>query len=619
MEGGFAREEVRLANRNPGTLLGLRWRGWRFEWQATPVVRCEGHLRALRRINSRLRHCRPATKRPLMHCIQWGVREPRRRDMQHRIFRTALTAAALTLTSTVALHAQYAPPPPTGYAPPPSYPASPNDQPAQPAQAYDPAQLDQMLASIALYPDQLLGQILMASTYPAEIDEAAAWLQDPRNARLRGDALAAALEQQDWDPSVKSLVAFPDVIQMLASHRDWTQQLGDAFLADQAGVMDSVQRLRHEAWNTGKLRSTPQQQVTMRGSDIVIESANPGVVYVPTYNPTAVYGDWAYPDYPPYYFGPEGYGYGGTLAFGPGFGITRDWDWDRFDWREHRVHVDRDRMSWWDRGRPERFRADRAAGDFWMHNPEHRRGVDYRNPALRERYQNANIAPDQRQGRDRTWGTSQGASPNVEGPAGDRRFPNGQFQRAPERLQQGNAGQNGRERNAQPQYPQNRNAGQQHGQERNAQQQPRPETRPMQTGPTALREGNVPRQEIGPRAPTPGPRQEVAPRAPAPGGARNPETFRGPPQPEPRGQAAVPQARPNVAPPRSQEPRQAATPQARQNVAPPKPQEPRQAAVPQPRQNVAPPRPQAPAPQARQNAPPPRPQAPGKEHDRNGG
>ena len=207
--------------------------------------------------------------------------------MQHRPISIILAATAFTLTAPVALQAQYAPPSDQA----PAYDQAAQytyNQPSQSTGSYDPAQLDQMLASIALYPDQLLGQILMASTYPQEVQDAAAWLRDGDNTSLRGEALTAALEQQDWDPSVKSLVPFPAVIQMLASHADWMQQLGDAFLADQAAVMDSVQRLRHEAWNRGTLRSGSKQTVTLRRSEIVIAPASPSVVYVPSYNPTVV-------------------------------------------------------------------------------------------------------------------------------------------------------------------------------------------------------------------------------------------------------------------------------------------------------------------------------------------
>src|SRR5262249_23505374 len=156
---------------------------------------------------------------------QRGTRRPL---MRHNLIRS-FAAAALTLTAPVALHAQYAPPP-AGYAPPQGQ-AAPQQQAAP---VYDQGQLDQLLAPIALYPDQLLGQILMASTYPLEVVEAARWLQDPNNAALKGNALAQPLEQQDWDPSVKSLMPFPGVIQMMNDQLQWTQKLGDAFLAQQS-------------------------------------------------------------------------------------------------------------------------------------------------------------------------------------------------------------------------------------------------------------------------------------------------------------------------------------------------------------------------------------------------
>jgi hypothetical protein len=315
--------------------------------------------------------------------------------MQHNVIR-AFAAAALTLTAPVALHAQYAPPPPAGqyqYATPPtSQPVAPQQVAPQPGAAiYEPAQIDQLLAPIALYPDQLLGQILMASTYPLEVAEAGRWLQDPNNAALRGDALAATLDQVDWDPSVKSLVPFPSVVQMMNDQLEWTQKLGDAFLAQQADVMDSVQRLRWEAYNAGRLRSSPQQIVSIQGSEIVIQPANPSVVYVPYYDPSVVYGAWAYPDYPPYYFAPPpGYVYGPAFAgigFGIGYGVFGPfWGWDEFDWRRHRVHIDRDRFA-----RMDRFHRETVASDTWQHAPEHRRGLTYRDPVSQQRFTRANI------------------------------------------------------------------------------------------------------------------------------------------------------------------------------------------------------------------------------------
>jgi hypothetical protein len=306
--------------------------------------------------------------------------------MQQNLIRSFTVALALTLTAPVALHAQYAPPPPPGEPPPPGQPPQ-----QQAAPIYDQAQLDQLTAPVALYPDQLLGQILMASTYPLEVVEAARWLQDPNNAALRGDALGEALEQQDWDPSVKSLVPFPAVIQMMNDQLQWTQKLGDAFLAQQGDVMDSVQRLRHDAWNNGRLQSTPQQVVTSNGPDIVISPANPGTVYVPYYDPNVVYGSWAYPDEPPYYFAPPpGYVYGPVIAgigFGIGYGVFGPfWGWDDFDWRGRHVHIDRDRFRDMDP-----FHHDRDVGDTWQHDPEHRRGVAYRDPVSQQRFTRANV------------------------------------------------------------------------------------------------------------------------------------------------------------------------------------------------------------------------------------
>ena len=190
---------------------------------------------------------------------------------------------------------------------PASLDAQTSAPPAQAAPLYTAAQLDQLLAPVALYPDQLLGQILMASTYPLEVVEAARWVEDPNNARLKGDQLAAALQDKDWDPSVKSLAPFPQILRMMDDRLDWMQKLGDAFLAQQNEVMDSVQRLRRQAEEAGTLQSSPQQTVTTQDQTITVEPANPNVVYVPVYDPTVVYGAWPYPDLPPYYFPPPGF------------------------------------------------------------------------------------------------------------------------------------------------------------------------------------------------------------------------------------------------------------------------------------------------------------------------
>ena len=167
-----------------------------------------------------------------------------------------------------------------------------------PAKVFKQEQLDQLLAPIALYPDDLLTQILMASTYPLEVVQAERWAK--QNKSLKGDALKTALEKQPWDDSVKALVPFPEVLTMMSEKLEWTQKLGDAFLAQQKDVMDTVQKLRKKAADAGNLKSSKEQEVKKEGDIIIVEAANPQVVYVPAYNPTVVYGTWAYPAYPPY-------------------------------------------------------------------------------------------------------------------------------------------------------------------------------------------------------------------------------------------------------------------------------------------------------------------------------
>lgn len=186
------------------------------------------------------------------------------------------------------------------------------------------AQLEALVAPIALYPDPLVSQILMASTYPLEVSEATNWLR--ANSNLKGNALNTALQQQNWDASVKSLVSFPPVLEMMGSQLSWTQNLGNAVLAQQSDTMSAIQALRAKAKKTGALQSNSQQTVTSQGSGssetIVIQPANPQVVYVPSYNPTVVYGAWPYPAYPPVAYYPPGYVAGtALLSFGVGMAV----------------------------------------------------------------------------------------------------------------------------------------------------------------------------------------------------------------------------------------------------------------------------------------------------------
>jgi hypothetical protein len=196
------------------------------------------------------------------------------------------------------------------------------------------AQLDQLLAPIALYPDGLLAQVCMAATYPLEVVEAARWSK--ANPNIKGDDAVKACKDKGWDPSVQSLVAFPQILTMMNSKLDWTIKVGNAMLAQQSDVAGSVQRLRKQAQDAGNLKSTDQQKVTTQAVSaqapagtppaIVIEPATPQTVYVPAYNPQYVYGNWPYPDYPPTYFPPPPYygvgpGWLGGLAFGVGIGF----------------------------------------------------------------------------------------------------------------------------------------------------------------------------------------------------------------------------------------------------------------------------------------------------------
>jgi hypothetical protein len=250
-----------------------------------------------------------------------------------------------------------------------------------------------MLAPIALYPDPLLGQILMASTYPLELVQADRWLQDPQNAALKGDQLAAALAPQPWDPSVKSLVPFPQILRMLDSNLNWTESVGEAFLANQPAVMESIQRLRQMAAAAGKLRSSPQQVVTSEGQVIIIEPASPEIVYVPVYEPAVVYGLWPYPEFPPYYF--PGY-FDGVMIDGFGwFGVAIVlplWGWHHWDWVHHRIDIDRDRFTVLNRNHPP------AGTGAWEHEPFHRRDVPYRNPETRARFAPSGEAPEVHRG-----------------------------------------------------------------------------------------------------------------------------------------------------------------------------------------------------------------------------
>lgn len=264
--------------------------------------------------------------------------------------------------------------------------------PPQPA-PYKPEELEALVAPIALYPDSVLAQVLMASTYPLEIVHAARWVKEHPD--VKGDAAVKAVQDQTWDASVKSLVAFPQVLQPMNDKLDWTQKLGDAFLAQEKDVLAAVQRLRARAQDSGNLKSNEQQKVIVeappaQGAQTIvrIEPANPEVIYVPAYNPTVVYGAWSYPAYPPYYWPPSpAYYPGGALMTGFAWGvglaaagaIFSDCNWGGGD-----VNIDVDKVRNVDRN----FDRSKVEGGKWQHDSSHRQGVAYRDNATREKFAN---------------------------------------------------------------------------------------------------------------------------------------------------------------------------------------------------------------------------------------
>jgi len=267
-------------------------------------------------------------------------------------------------------------------------------------------EIEQLVAPIALHPDSLLSQILMASTYPLEVVEADRWVKD--NPDVKGEALEEAMAERDWDPSVAALTAFPTVLDMMSAELSWTQQLGDAFLGQQEDVLAAVQTLREQAKEAGNLESNEnivyeeQEVTTDSGSTttvIVSEPANPQVVYVPTYNPAVVYGTWRYPSYPPYYYYPPGYNAArGLFWFSVGYAVGNNW-WGGCNWGHHKVKVN---VNVYNRNRYTRNKINRSD---WRHNPRHRKAVPYRNDKVAKRHgartrdQNQTRAREQFRGR----------------------------------------------------------------------------------------------------------------------------------------------------------------------------------------------------------------------------
>jgi hypothetical protein len=353
-------------------------------------------------------------------------------------------------------------------------------------------ELDELVAPIALYPDELVGEILMAATYPLEVAQAARFVREhpgltdqaledaaqvaptdtqvarsdtqvaptdiytwvdargtvnvsnlppPENVRVtkvthgspqavvHESLPAASIESPqaaaNWDPSVQSLTAFPQVLLMMNDKLDWTQRLGDAFIGQEQQVMDTVQKLRERAREAGNLNSNAEQRVVDQDGGIVIEPAQPDDVYVPDYNPTLAYGTWWAPGYVPFYWVPPRiYGH---RPYRPSH---RHWGWAHPDWRAHNVHVDAGRNPTLNELR---YRDQYQQG-VWQHVPEHRRGVSYRDNATRSRL--TNIDPAAAQGRLNFRGRELTPTPSASGPQRSRPVPDNLARPSPAPAQQ---------------------------------------------------------------------------------------------------------------------------------------------------------------------------------------
>jgi hypothetical protein len=305
-------------------------------------------------------------------------------------------------------------------------PAVPKAPPTNTSDGFAADQLEQLVAPIALYSDALLAQILMAATYPLEVVMADRFVQ--ANPGLKESKLDEALKDHDWDPSVKSLCRLPDVLATMSENLDWMQDLGDAVLGQKAELLDAVQRMRGKAHDSGNLKTTEQQVVTVKEDKIiVIESASTEVVYVPTYSPTVVYGGWA----PPYYYYPPMYPYypygAGLVTFG--FGVAMgaaiwgdcDWGWGGGD-----IDIDVDHHNDFNRNTSrDRVTAhgERGGRSSWSHDPGHRRGANYQNSKVASQYGarsgSSRVSRDQARG----FSGDRASTRDVRTPSGGSRQP----------------------------------------------------------------------------------------------------------------------------------------------------------------------------------------------------
>ncbi len=259
---------------------------------------------------------------------------------------------------------------------------------------FSDAEIDQMLAPVALYPDTLLSQVLVAATYPVEIIQANRWVI--KHPDLDANEALERVKDKDWDASVKALVPFPRILAKMSEDLEWTQNLGDAFLQDEKVVLDRIQALREQAYAAGNLKDAKNLKVVKEKQTIVIEPAEPEVIYVPYYDPRIVYGSWRWSSYPPYYWDYPYYGYSRPynhfywapgIHFSIGFGFGFNW----FD--SSLIYVDH--------YYPHHYYTNRQIvrshyARRWRHNPYHRRGAVYRSRAVTHRYHSNRPARSER-------------------------------------------------------------------------------------------------------------------------------------------------------------------------------------------------------------------------------
>jgi hypothetical protein len=251
---------------------------------------------------------------------------------------------------------------------------------------FSQAELDSMLAPVALYPDSVLSHVLIAATYPLEVIQAARWSRE--HPGLRGEDAVAAVEYQNWDASVKALVAFPELLQRMDEDLQWTQDLGDAFLLQEEEVVASIQYLRSEAYSQGHLRSNDRVKVVREREYIYIEPARTRVVYVPYYDPRVIYSSWRWSSHPPrYWHRPSGFSLSVNFYWGRPYHIRPSFYFSSFHWPTRKVVVVNHHHYY----REHRFTSGRQVARFdqarhWKHNPVHRRGVSYRGRVEQTRF-----------------------------------------------------------------------------------------------------------------------------------------------------------------------------------------------------------------------------------------